>query len=841
MKTFLPFVLAGALAGPAPQATAAPFAAPTLLDAGPGPGAAPGLSAADRFAPARGFGWVRAPEADFAHASFAGVRPRALVDGVSGRDLTLRLELRPGRWTALVFLDDGWRDAHATVIEWDGRPAPHSARRFGVEEEPEAPPINRYRVAAAEFSSTGTTHLRLAHPEGQVRLLALHLLPMDWTESDETRWIRDQVGHAGRPDFRAPLDGLRAELGREGGEPSRDACAAYWKAHLDLLAEAESWHRLGGWDHVTDATRSSMFTRYRIANALLDPLVEHPAGEAFPLRERALWLRARLLYWLNEEQHLPADRAAFRRDIAALRARFPADELIAMYAGAKVPANVSLVPPDPAAPAWSRAQAEALQRLRDVAGYWIEERQAPNGEFGGKTDDDVELLRWWSILIFAGDTRVRDAFERLAQGIWFSPRIHLGYSRVARDVEHSAEFISDTVPMMALATRRPEWIERLGWSHRHMRDLWTARNAQGDLLFRSAWIGATEVLSEPPRNRDLSMNARAAKAVRYHAWLTGDPEARALLRDWSLAWAKAAAGAEKGKPRGLFPASLRWPDGAVNGDEPTWHRANMFWHYFEWTGDGRLYDQLLFSWLQTGEARLLQPMRDTLALLARTAATPAAPEGSAAWAAAALGRSAEFWNVVTQWRLETGETEFDELLRRHGPPYLVFRLTGDSSGLARAIEETTLDVLRFNRPLRTSEVLFTDRIHVSEERGNVSGLDLLKAMLTGCHSAEGMSPYHHAAWEEAPAGFTALVTETGGACFAADLFVHGASDGEGTVRLLRLPAGEYRLRVSANDGVLGERVIRIGKPDHRERFPLPAGKLVRLEVRPVGTAAGERR
>jgi hypothetical protein len=85
--------------------------------------------------------------------------------------------------------------------------------------------------------------------------------------------------------------------------------------------------------------------------------------------------------------------------------RQPQDPLVAMYAGEDVDQ------PDPwdnyvapaGAPAWSTAQFEALQRLRQVAHYWIDERQIPNGEFGGKPDDDVETLRWWPTLMFSGD------------------------------------------------------------------------------------------------------------------------------------------------------------------------------------------------------------------------------------------------------------------------------------------------------------------------------------------------------------------------------------------------------------------------------------------------------
>jgi hypothetical protein len=825
-------------AGPA---FAAALAAPVDFDATPASGVATEATAlrlTDTFDAARGFGWSSAPTTTFAEKSWLGVRSPAMADGVAGSDYSLRLALTPGRWTAIVFLDDGFRDAHLVNIAIDGRDYPHNPREFGLEEEPSRVPINRFRVAQFAFEATAGSpvELRLRHaPAHGARLLALRLLPDPKATTDVARWFSRQLQDAGRFDSRASLDGLRYELMQHAADPAMTAFSHYWKAQLDLLAEAEHWHRAGGWDYVSQQTRSSMFTRYKNAIALLDALVEHPDREGFPLRDRALWLRARLLYWIDVEQHLAKDREAFERDIGDLRARFPQHRLIAMYAGEKIdepdPWDKYLAPAG--APAWSTAQFEALQRLRKVAHYWIDERQIPNGEIGGKPDDDVETLRWWPTLMFSGDQKVVQAFGRMAEGVWFSKHMHRGYSKEPRDVEHSSEFVADTVPMMAFMTRDEIWISRLAWSLGHLRDLWTGRNAQGDLQFKSAWIGATSIQSDPPKNRDVSMNARATKAVRYLAWLRNDAAADELLHAWSRTWAHAAARTDKGKPAGVFPASLRWPDAAFNGDEPSWHRSNMFWRYFDWTADGQLYDQLLYSWLRTRDTELLKPMEQTLELLgawpdaARRASEPA---GSAGWAADRLFRSAGFWGVVAQWRLETGDRRFDELLRAHAPPYLRFRLAEDAQSLAPGIERSMLEHLRYNAPMRTTEVLFTDRIHVDRAVENWSGVDLVVAMLTGNHVSGGMSPYYHVAWERAPETFTALVGATGERELSADLFLHQSSPGQVTARLFRLKPGAYKLQLRAGDRLLLNRDETLTAADHRLTFELPGATLVQLRL-----------
>jgi hypothetical protein len=821
---------------------AAPLTGPLYLDAAPAAVAARGdtvvLLPADHYAAARGYGWTHAPTAAFpGEKSWTGVRSPALCDGVSGERLALRLDLAPGRWTALAFLDDGHRDAHTVQILINGRAHAHNPREFGLEEEPGPPPINRYRVAALAFDAPGgTATIEFAHavPHG-ARLLALQLLPPPDADSDRAKWFLRQLAEAGQHASRASLEALHAELASSANLPGFRAFASYWSAHVALLAEAERWHRAGGWDWFSLQTRSSMFTRYKIALSLLDALVEHPAGEAFPLRPRAHWLRARLLYWIEVEQHLAKDKEAFDRDIADLRRRHPRDELVAMYAGEKIPdrTDPARFSPLAGAPAWSAAQFEALQRLRSVAHYWIDERQAPNGELGGKPDDDVEALRWWPPLMFSGDRKVTAAFGRMAEGLWFSRHIDRGYSREPRDVEHSAEFVSDTIPLMAFLRRDAEWIDRLAWSHGHLRDLWTGRNAHDQLQFKSAWIGATSILSDPPRNRDLAMNTRAAKAVRYFAALRPAAATDALLLDWSRTWAAAAARTDKGKPPGVFPASLRFPDAAFNGDEPTWYRANMFWRYFDWRGDGMLYDQLLHSWTRSGDAALLAPMRATLALLQAwpdAARRAAAPEGSAGWAAAQLWARADFWSVVAQWRLETGDREFDAFLRQHGSPYLRYRLTGDPAPLAEGISRGLLDHLRDNTPMRTTEVLFTDRIHVARDIGNCDPTDLAVAMLTGNHAPESMSPYYHVAWDEAPPSFTALVAGAGAREFSAEIFLHQRESAPVAARLFRLAPGRYRVTLRGGERTLLEHEENIVATPHLLRLDLPGGQPVRLDL-----------
>jgi hypothetical protein len=126
----------------------------------------------------------------------------------------------------------------------------------------------------------------LAAPHG-ARLLALHLLPAPGPETERRPLVPGVRSTRSAATPRAPRSTACAPSWRSTARRAAlRAFSAYWKAQLDLLAEAEQWHRAAGWDWYSVQTRSSMFTRYKLALSRLDALVEHPDGATFPLRDR---------------------------------------------------------------------------------------------------------------------------------------------------------------------------------------------------------------------------------------------------------------------------------------------------------------------------------------------------------------------------------------------------------------------------------------------------------------------------------------------------------------------------------------------------------------------------
>jgi hypothetical protein len=78
-----------------------------------------------------------------------------------------------------------------------------------------------------------------------------------------------------------------------------------------------------------------------------------------------------------------------------------------------------------------------------------------------------------------------------------------GFLKRVRDVEHAAEYFSDTGPMMVLISEDTTFTNRLKPTTQFFENVWTGKTTNGNRLFKSAWISSTAIDKDPPRNRDL--------------------------------------------------------------------------------------------------------------------------------------------------------------------------------------------------------------------------------------------------------------------------------------------------------------------------------------------------
>jgi len=780
------------------------------------------LTKDDLLKPGDEYGLLEPAKSEFFRKDLFRSRSNLTIDGITGKSLAFKLMLPEGDWRITVWIDGGLEDSSTVLFEINQNTINPGWQAFKPPSEGRTDLMNVYRLYQGRFN-TGTNglELRIHSQQDSVRLLGLSINPEPVVIKERHSDLIRKFKCLGQYGADESLLAIREELHQLAQKDENDYFVVYWLQQIDLLIRAEELKNLMGWEWAKHKTGLSIFGRFNQAVMLFDGLLNQPEPEEFYFYERALWNRARLLYWLGQERHGKNEFAGADRDLSQLYEQYPEDDLLAMYNGKKIAAEgaCNQIRYSSSAPEWSKKQREALCRLREIAYWWVNERQAENGEFGGKLGDDVELLRWWVPLILAGDTTAYRGWKLLADEVWRNPQVYKGFAKHASDVEHASEFISDTAPLMAMFSDDPLYLDRLRPSAEYFENLWTGLSDKGNRLFKSSWFSSTEVNTDPPKNRDVEYNTRATKAVRYLAWRENNPTIVKLLHDHSRTWLKAALRVDKNKPTGIIPPSIRFPDEAINGDEPTWYKANMYWKYFDWNAHagGMMMDQLLFTYTLTGDKTLLKPITSALELVEKhkdQASLENNIPGSPEWTAAILLSKKSLWDVVSQWRLLTGETKFDSILKKFGSPYLKYRITGEEDFLVEGLDKL-LESVRYNLPLLTSEVLHTDRVYVKNA-------DHLKAMLTGDGVPESMSPFYAVSWENTDDDFTALVRKTATDYLNLSIYSHSAEIQQITMRLWNLDHGEYRLKiVTENDSSTtffsyenkGQRLILNVNPD----------------------------
>lgn len=743
------------------------------------------------------FAWAKAPDQTFHRPEYQAIRAPEWVGGVQGKEVGFSLQVPAGTYQLRLAFEAGTEYISSLSLKINEEKQSLGWHGFRPPPVPSTDLIEHFRIWTGEVQVTdGKLVFYCQSKQDSVRLLSLEVVRESKAETAKEKWLAAQIETVGSwPNRGLALEPLVHALWREYSlNPDRSWAYLQWQ-QLELLHRAEQIADMRGWEWAKRETGMSMIRRYQQGAMLLDPILRQPGH---PLAERARWFRGKFLYHLDLEYRYEAEAEQAQQDFQFLLERYPEAPLLRMYTGEMIPvtdAQVPTMPPALTAPVWSQKQLLAMERLRYLVKYWVGERQASNGELGGKLGDDVEALRFWHPLIYTGDALAREAWLRLADGVWYSGQVTEGYAHRIDDVEHAAEFVSDTAPLLLVASEDTAYHQRALYTLKHFKDLWTGLSPNGLRFFKSAWYSSTEVDERAPRDRDVQYNARAMQVLRYWLWRYPEDEAvKKALYDWSKAWATVAQRSDKGKPTGILPPSIRHTDEAINGDEPTWYRANMFWEYYDFTGDGQMLDQLLFTWQYTQDPILLEPITAALQLIKDYYQdAEEAAEGSPEWAAAQMVENRTFWGVAGQWRLLTSDPQFDELLLQFSPYYVRYQITKDPTYLSKGLD-TFNESMGYNWEMLTTEVIFTDRLLATNKRyGNRLDSDMLKAMLTGDVVVSSTSPYLCVTWEQTFPGFTALLTAQSSTNLSFQVFNHSDETQTARLRLWQLEPGKYRL------------------------------------------------
>lgn len=576
-----------------------------------------------------------------------------------------------------------------------------------------------------------------------------------------------------------------------------------------------------------------------------------------PLYPMACFYRGRMLVWIaneygniigySEERRRFFDRAVESFEIA--QEAYPANRVIRMYLGHPFPPKKSYPVPDNAPP-WAAAQREGLERLADIVYWWIDHRLQDDGQYGGGWDDDCEMWRnWVPVMIAFEDPKITPAQAAFSEALLSQEYMKDGYTSHVYDVEHTAEPSKDTItPMMHLAPDDEVWQARARRIGELMETLWTGTNERGFRQFKSTYFSAQKLDPRSERACDTPYHAVAVQPTLLFWQRTGDKRLTELFSSWMDAWVDAAAREEHGKPAGVVPAAIHWPDGQARGPGENWwdprHHGEP--RLYEWpSAVGSLSNTLLLTWHMTGNEKYLAPLRSMAAMRLewlQSGRDETPPAGSGLWCGSKLGFLAA---TLAKYRLLTGSEEFDELLA-HDYSALAISASPDGRKPLTAALRRTAGALAVNFPGYTSEVRFTDRVFTFPRlfgedmlfREAKAGMDqrpdtnLLYSSATGDRGSLEFFPLNAVRWLTPPRGIAALVTQSGREGLSAELFHFGHEPRKMGAEFYLLAPGSYEVRLidSEGDAIGSPQRLEVDGPRSRIDFELPPAKLCRLEV-----------
>lgn len=580
-----------------------------------------------------------------------------------------------------------------------------------------------------------------------------------------------------------------------------------------------------------------------------------------PAHPLAMYMRIRVWLWKSLQSGRPAlgndhDARKVWDSVAStlrdLHREYPSNDIIGMYYGQLVPWNREL-PGAQEAPEWAALQREGLERFADIIHWWIDNRQLPRGTFGGKLGDDVEMWRWWTPLLLGfEDPKIASAQERIATAVLNLPVVAKGYSATFTDVQHTAEDTADAItPMMHLNPDDPQWKQRALRIVELALERFMGVNQQGQLQFKSVYFSVDRVSERPEQAFDTHYHTRVFQPALLLWQRTADPELTRLFTRWMDTWVDAAAREQDGKPAGVFPAGIHWPDGGFTFGENPWYNpmaGDRYARLYTWphvVGSPMQANAMLLSWHMTGDEKYLQPLRSMAQmrreyLLAMPSEQP--EPGTRLWCGSQMGFLAP---TLAKYRRLTASREFDDILAHDYPAALALGSENRTELIASLND--LLAVLRYNLPAWTSEVRYTDRVlrfndlfqpgwMYEQGLSNRKNPDpsILYATVTGDPGDALYFPMNAVRWLTLPRDIAALVTLVDDDHFSAELFHFGDQPRSMGAELYLLKPGRYAVELldAPSSQVLWNQDLVVEGPRSQVRFELPPQTLCILRVGP---------
>ncbi|SEI45979.1 hypothetical protein SAMN04487995_0907 [Dyadobacter koreensis] len=752
------------------------------------------------FSKERGYGWINGPKYAF-DTLYNRIADTLFCDGVVGeKTLIFKTNIPQGEYFLLITIGHPGQDVMQAKIGINGQV---------VTENISAPWFRLpYRSVRRKITVGKNGAVVEIKSIGKIDIVGLYRIEFrSVADIEEGSYCKIPETEAG--EMTASEGALKVQILKDPANTALQNRLNVLQKHLT----AERYYELAGWSFAVTRTKMNQIQRMYAAIDLLDQIVADPAD---PLYYKSLYLLAKIHYWLAKEDSelLPGSKSQVYFD--QLAKVFPNHRLIRMYKGEKIEDPFKTGSDMSGAPKWAVLQQEAMARMLKVIHWWVQHRQSENGELGGKYADDVEMLRWWlPAILGADDSLARVGYTRLADGIWNSGALVRGYDKKTDDVEHSAELFRDShTGMFMVRYADPAYVERAMISMQNFGEVWSGITKAGHRHFKSYYLSATETLNEKPYGVDVPLNARALLPGLWAAWYNKNPLLIKQFSEWAQAWVEDASREENGKPAGMIPPAVSFEQEKIGGYSDKWYEPGLRYNYYNWDHLGHISE--LYSFLSglhaiTGNDSFLNPINKVADLTKASVSlnpTEKYKPGSPDWVKSTLISGGEdktaganpFGNIFAMTAKLTGQTRYDDLIRQHASPYNRYQLTGNQNEMLSGFD-VILNSLRYNFPLMTSEVKFTDRVYVR-------GSDLLTGMYTG-HFGRGFEfPALVATWKNTGPDVSVFV-RNGGKTSALVSLCNAGDQKQVEMNTWMLTPGVYKVNVGLdkNDDTVAEKQI----------------------------------
>ena len=516
---------------------------------------------------------------------------------------------------------------------------------------------------------------------------------------------------------------------------------------------------------------------------------------------------------------------------------FPENKLAKSYLGEYEPWG-ELVAPNSKAPEWANSQRMILEKLNYLIHWWVDNRQISDGQFGGGWGDDVEMWRkWMPVLLAFEDEKAIASQEKLFEGLFGLSRMKKGYTEFLNDVEHTSEEYSD--PLFSMLNMQPEnpiWEQRALKVLDYIENFWTGINEQGQRQFKSTWFSVDKIHENEKRACDTPYHTRLVQPLLL-IWLrTGNKRIEKFITAWLKTWVKATFETAKGKPFGIVPAAIHWPDGKPAGlGEKWWHPENYHTKLYDYPSQqSSMHECFLQAFQQTKDEDYLKPIRfiaDKILDGVGAGNSKEYKKGSLEWSVSVVKRG--ILGVLVKYQLITGDSKYDTLIKNAGG---YERFLSDKN-----IENISQSMTRLKKSLSlpvefyTSEVRWTDRLfatsreyfnHILDEPIPNFSPNFLFSTLTGSIGNIKVLPFFGVKWITPPTQIAILAEENTKERFEAQLFHFGQTKRRMKVEFLNLLPGNYHFKLTDNKRA----TFSIFLENKIFEFTLPAQKLCKLIV-----------